>query len=92
MVNVTMVSHVTITKMVAYVSVRFPENKNDREYRREVVRTVVDVEKVLKGMQSNPIVKGYVDDLLKYADFDINLPYKPVSKRIRILGPLKHFF
>lgn len=53
MVNVTNVNHVTMTKLLAYVSVCVPENRHDREYKRELVRTVADVEKVFEGLQSN---------------------------------------
>lgn len=82
--NVTIVNHVNITKLFVYVSVRIPENRNDREYSREVIRTVVDLEKVFNGLQSNPLVKGYADNILKHVDFEIKLPFKPVSSRIVI--------
>lgn len=77
--NVTAVTHVNVTKLFVYVSFRVPENENDREYRRELIRTVVDVEKVLNGLQSNPVVKGYVDNILKYVDFEVKFPARPVS-------------
>lgn len=78
--NVTFVFHVTITRILLYASLRAPENANDREYKRKLVNTVVDLEKVLKGFQSNIWVKGYVDNVLKSMDFEFKLPLRPVSK------------
>lgn len=63
--NITIVSYVNVTKLLVYVSLRIPENKSYREYKQELVKTVADVEKVLKGLQSNPVVNGFVDNILK---------------------------
>lgn len=49
--NVTIVNYFNVTKLVACISVCVPESRNDQEYKRELVRTVVDVEKALKGLQ-----------------------------------------
>lgn len=78
--NATVVNFVTVTKLLVYVSLLIPENKYDREYRREVLKTVVDAEKVLRGLQSNPITKGFIDNILKYIDFEVKFPAGPVSK------------
>lgn len=77
--NVTFNNYALVTKLVAYVSFRVPESQNDREYKREIVKTVVDVEKAFKGLQSNPIVKTYAANLVKFVDFKVQLPFKPVS-------------
>lgn len=80
-VNVTIVSVVTITKLLAYGQVRLPENKDDREYRREFIRTVFDVTKTLNGSQSNFLVKFFCDNVMKYADFEMKFPVGPVGIR-----------
>lgn len=77
--NVTAVNHVIIKKLTVYVSFRVPENRNDREYKQELVKTIVDMEKVTKGLQSNPLIKSYVGNLLKCMDFEFAFPLKPVS-------------
>lgn len=79
LVNVTFINHVNVTKLIGYVSLRVPEDKNDRVYNRELIKTVVDMEKLLSGLQSNPVVKGYADSLVKFVDFKVALPFRPVS-------------
>lgn len=81
--NVTLKSYVNVTKMLAYVSLRMPEDSNDREYRRELLKTVVDLEKVSNGAQSNPIVRSYVNILMQYKDFVVKFPFRPVSTKSR---------
>lgn len=77
--NITIDNYVNITKWVAYASLRLPEDKNDHQYRREIVKTVVNLESCFNGLQSNPLVKGYVDNLSKHMDFKMKLPLRPVS-------------
>lgn len=78
-VNLTLESYVYVTKFLLYGSIRLPESKIDREYRVEIIRTVVDVEKLSKGLQSNLMIRGYVDNVMKFMDFKIEFPFKPVS-------------
>lgn len=52
---------------------------------------VADVEKVFKGLQSNPLVVGFLKDLMKYMDFEIKLPFKPVSLKVNITRQLSIF-
>lgn len=77
--NLTFTTHAIIAKCVAYVRMTTPENENDRDYRLEVLRTVVDIDKVFKGSQTNPLIKMFIDSILKYADFKIQFPLKVVS-------------
>lgn len=76
--NATFMTLCNITKMMVYMKLAVPENKNDREYKRELVRTVIDAEKIYKGSHSNFLVKIFFDCVLKYADFEFKLPLAPV--------------
>lgn len=84
-VNTTFLNHVTITKLTVYVSLRVPENKNDRECKRELVKTVVDLDKVFKGLQTSSVVNGFIRNILQYLDFEVKLPFLPVSSKIKDL-------
>lgn len=77
--NLTIQPFQTITKFVAYVKVNLAENENDREYKREFVRTVVDVAKATAGEQMNFLVKGFFENLKPYMDFKFQMPMPPVS-------------
>lgn len=85
--NATFQTLVNITKMLVYVTMKTPENKNDREYRHEIFRSVVDVDKVFKGSQSNPVIRSFAGSILKSADFEVNLPLRPVSIEISTFEP-----
>lgn len=77
--NVTFVNFVNVTKFMVYVNVRVPENRIDHEYKVQLFKTVADVEKVLSGLQSNPMIRGYVENIMKFMDFKVEFPLKPVS-------------
>lgn len=47
--NLTILTFKTITKMLLYVHVKLAEDENDREFKRSLLRTVVDVEKLNRG-------------------------------------------
>lgn len=78
--NVTITNYVTATKILIYITFRVSENENDREYKRKLINTVVDYEKATRGLQSNIMVKGYVNSILKCIDFELKMPFLPVSE------------
>lgn len=78
--NLTLQNFVIITKALLYMNIRCPENPGDREYRREVVNTVIDLKKFVGGLQLNPVLRGYIAGLK--ASFDwLDFPLPPVSKQ-----------
>lgn len=78
-VNLTMNSYKRILKMLVYMRVNFAENEDDHEFKRQFLRTVFDAEKGLKEAQKNFIVLSFMKNFKKYADFDFNFPFHPVS-------------
>lgn len=79
MVNVIIEINVTITKIRIYVRASLPKNPDDRKYRREILKTMVDLEKWKRGYQNNIILRKYMDDVTKAMDFDLKLQMNPVS-------------
>lgn len=82
--SLTLLNHVTITKFLIYVGLLVAENDNDREYKRKLVNSVIDIEKAVKGFQSSIWIKGYADSILKCMDFEFKLSLRPVSKNRKI--------
>lgn len=76
--NLTIEPFQTITKFLVYMKISLAEGENDRECKREFVRTVFDAEKATAGEQKNLIVRGFVGSLRKYMDFDFKMPLPPV--------------
>lgn len=65
--------------MHVYVTVSLPENTADTFYRKEVIRSVFDIEKILKGIRGVPIIGAIMEDFFKAADFAARFPFPPVS-------------
>lgn len=70
---------VTITKALIYFKVKFPQDGNDVEYKREFISTVFDVTKSTGGVQSNIMTKNFFGDLYRAMDFEMKFPMAPVS-------------
>lgn len=79
-VNATIQSFVTATNGLVYVSINFPDDENDQKYQKQFLRTSFDVQKVLKGIYSNPIAKNFIQNLNDSIDFELKLPFKPVRE------------
>lgn len=74
---------VDIQKVKSYFRICIPEDKNDQNYRKVFLSTVVDVDKFLKGFNSNLMVRYAIDVIAKASNFELKLPIKKV---------IKHFF
>lgn len=77
--NVTIISFKTVTKILMYLKVKLAEDENDWECKREFVRTVVDVEKAVKGAQANFLIAAFMENLQRFTDFEVKLPFQPVN-------------
>lgn len=80
-----------IEKLVAYGRFNVPENNYDHKYRKELLRTVVDVEKVLKGVTTNFLSKSVMEVLKSSLDFQFNFPIKKVATLFRPTASLFMF-
>lgn len=74
----TFTTFVTITKMMLYIKLRLAEDKNDKEYKRQLVSSVIEIDKVLKGFQSNIFIKHFFEDVQNSMDFKFEIPLPPV--------------
>lgn len=67
-----------ISKLWVYLTLNIRENENDKNYNREIIRTVVDVDKTVKGIYGNSIVKFLAELIFKSLEFEFKLPLKKV--------------
>lgn len=65
-----------------YFQLNYAESANDIRYKKELLRTVVDVEKFFARGTSNPMMKFFVDVILKSMSFK---PVFPIKKVIKII-------
>lgn len=77
-VNLTIESFVTFSKILLYIEVTLAEDQNDNEYRRPFIKTVINAEKCFKGMQANVFMRNYFVFLSRYMDFNVTFPLRPV--------------
>lgn len=84
LINSTFETFDSLEALNFYVKISIPENEEDRQYRRDVLRTVVRIEKAVKGAYSNGLIGTLMDSLLKSATFDLRLPLAKV--RLTNLG------
>lgn len=78
--NISFVNTATITKIMLYIEIRAAEDNNDREYKRLLIKTVVDTVKATKSMQTNLFLKGFLANIVEHMDFELKFPFRPVSR------------
>lgn len=77
--NMTFDVFETILSMKLYLRVRLPEDKSDRRFQKDLLKTSIDDGKMLSGIAANFLIKSMLDNLLKSFDFDPKLPFPPVN-------------
>jgi hypothetical protein len=67
-----------VTKLLVYVKIRIPEDEHDKNFSKEIIRTVVDVERTLNGTNRNLFVAKVAEGLSKGALKMLKFPLKKV--------------
>lgn len=71
-------------KMLIYVKVNLAENKDDRKMSREFLRTVIDFDKLVKGLYGNPMIRGFMKSLMKEVEgLNLKSPLPIVSNKVK---------
>lgn len=83
--NVTIQTFKSITKGFLYFNIKLAADQNDREYKFEIIKTVIDGEKFLKGAQSNPFLKPFIDGIIQSANLEIRFPLAAVSEAVCLI-------
>lgn len=77
--NITIDSYVVVGKGLVYLKIKVPENKNDKRFRKEWLKTVIDIEKAINGKFNNFLVSLWADEVFKKCEFS-NKPCKNALK------------
>lgn len=79
--NVTIQTFLEIQKVLIYMKVNIAANKNDNEYKISLLRTQIDMGKLLKGLYGNAILKGFMDNIVDhFLKQNISFPLAPVGE------------
>lgn len=66
-------------KVWIYIKFRQPSSPDDRDYKTILMHTVVDVDKIFKGVYTNFVMKAIMDIVTSGSlDFELKLPFPPV--------------
>lgn len=68
-----------VEKLLVYGRFNIPESSSDREYKKEVLTSVVDIDKIFKGIATNFVAKTVVEEFGKTMNFDRKFPIKKVG-------------
>lgn len=77
--NLTFETKVMIVKMLVYVKLNIAADQSAANYKRELLKTVIDVEKLFKGSHVHILVTAFTRNLGRFMDFKMKFPIKPVS-------------
>lgn len=77
--NATFTTFVTITKSLLYFKIKLAENEDDKKFKRLLISSVVDVDKVLQGFQSNVLISKFFAAFGTGMDKNFKHPLPPVS-------------
>lgn len=61
-----------------YLRASMASNKSDRQYDLEIINTVFDVAKLMKGVSSNMMIRSFLVNYYKAIDFDPKFPIPTV--------------
>lgn len=80
--SINATNFIRVDKLTMYLKAIFGENENDRAFNGRQWSTVVDVEKLFKGINTNPFLNVFMKDMLdnKKFDFEPKLPFEPVKQ------------
>jgi hypothetical protein len=79
-VNMTFETLEVFAKMWVYFTVRIPQDKNDNAYQKEYLKTVIDVEKAVRGIQNNFVVSLLMNSFTRAGEEPMKFPMMKVSR------------
>lgn len=80
-----------VTKSLIYFKVRVNRDKDDKEYQKEIMKFLINSDKLSSGIYSHPLVKGIMQNFFKSINFDFKIPFTKVGKVFIISILLSHF-
>lgn len=71
-----------LSKVVIYAKLRIPEDSNDRDFKKVILSTTIDLRKLFNGAHSSGLVKAFIKPFLSSMNFEPEFPIKAVSNII----------
>lgn len=70
---------VTIEKLFIYARLNVPEDENDAEHAKEMLRVTIDGRKLFNNGYNNFLIKMFMDSMLANSDWEPKFPFVKVS-------------
>jgi hypothetical protein len=67
-----------LTKLIAFGRVKIPQGWDDLEFKREFMRVMVDIEKLLNGRKTSMIIRIIANFVLSACDRKVQFPLAKV--------------
>jgi hypothetical protein len=77
--NITYYYGADIIKEFMQFEIFAQKDKNDRNYERQLIKTTINVCKMVEGTLGDFVAKMIMEDLHNYIDFDLKCPFRRVS-------------
>lgn len=79
-VGIDITTFVTVSKMLLYIKANVAKDENDDLCSRELINTVMDVNKLIDGAFGNILIKAFMESFIDQVQaLNITMPLKPVS-------------
>jgi hypothetical protein len=65
--------------MWVYLKMKVPQDESDKAYQKELVKTVLDIEKAFKGSLNNSFIAILIKDLVESSERELKFPMAKVS-------------
>lgn len=81
-INITVYYAEDIEKQMIHYEIYVQKDKLDRNYGRQLIKSSINVCRMVGGILSDFVAKMIMDDIQKYIDFELKCPFKKVSKLV----------
>jgi hypothetical protein len=80
-INLDMLAYLAhdISKFIAIYTVALPLNENDQKFEQVIVKTSMDLCKIVQGITGDFIAKMLLKNFMKHSDSDLSCPRKKVK-------------
>lgn len=93
--NLSCQNYVPLANIFWYLEVLLPESATDKNYRRKLFSTTVNLQKLFNGVRGISILSALLDAMRKSASFEFKFPFETVRiiydhwiNKINIINPL----
>lgn len=89
--NLSCQNYVPLANIFWYLEVLLPESATDKNYRRKLFSTTVNLQKLFNGVKGISILSAILDAMRKSASFAFKFPFETVGMKVIIGSTLLTF-